>query len=201
MQKVYKTVKKVEQSILTELHYMKRAKYSLMNMTATDDYDLPVYAIEFDQSAKRIGTTIDLMPLVDVAVHPEYIEKYLAPLAGLWRKYRAIPGFSSEGRCLVQRRYAAWPWARESLSPYTLDGRLDDQEHGYTAIEAAVEYAKIWFDLLEKAEPVRDQAYKQEMLTRKKTLQKLYRDRDPGGEVMKKLFGDEKHHLFVSLAF
>jgi hypothetical protein len=32
-------------------------------------------------------------------------------------------------------------------------------------------------------------------------MQKVYRDRDPGGEVIKKIFGDEKHHLFVSIIF
>jgi hypothetical protein len=32
-------------------------------------------------------------------------------------------------------------------------------------------------------------------------MQKYYRDRDPGGEVLKKIFGEEKTHLFVSLIF
>jgi hypothetical protein len=32
-------------------------------------------------------------------------------------------------------------------------------------------------------------------------LQKYYRDLDPGGEVIKKLFGEEKMKLFVSLIF
>jgi hypothetical protein len=39
------------------------------------------------------------------------------------------------------------------------------------------------------------------MLSRKKTMQKYYRDLDPGGEVMKKIFGEGKHRLFVSLVF
>ena len=40
--------------------------------------------------------------------------------------------------------------------------------------------------MLEKAEPVKDPEYKKEMLKRKKTLQYYYRERDPGGEVLKK---------------
>jgi len=55
--------------------------------------------------------------------------------------------------------------------------------------------------MLSKAEPMRDIAYKQEVLKRKKTLQKIYRDRDPREEVIKKIFGEEKHLLFVSLIF
>jgi len=68
-------------------------------------------------------------------------------------------------------------------------------------VEACAGYARIWLDCLQKAEPLKDAAYKQEMLSRKRTLQKYYRDLDPGGEVIKKIFGEEKHKLFVSLAF
>ncbi len=55
--------------------------------------------------------------------------------------------------------------------------------------------------MMKKAEPIRDPVYKQEMLTRKRAMQKYYRDLDPGGEVIKKLFGEEKMKLFVSLIF
>ena len=63
---------KVEKITFGELHYMRRAIYSAINMTASDDYDLPIFSCEFDESAPRIGVTVDLMPLVDIAVHPEY---------------------------------------------------------------------------------------------------------------------------------
>jgi hypothetical protein len=192
---------KVEKITIGELHYMKRAKYCAMNMTASDDYDLPIFACEWDETAPRIGVTTDFMPVVDVTVHPEYREKYLAPLADLWRKYRTIPGFTSEGRCLVQRRYGPWPWARETLSPFCLDGRVEEKEDRYKVLEATVAYARVWLDLLKKSEPIKDLAYKEEMLKRKRTMQKYYRDRDPGGEVLKKIFGEEKTHLFVSLIF
>jgi hypothetical protein len=192
---------KIEKITFGELHYIRRAIYSAINMTASDDYDLPVFSVEFDESAPRIGVTVDLMPLVDIAVHPEYQEKYLAPLAGLWRKYRTIPGLTKEGRCLVQRRYAPWHWARESLSPFSLDGRIEEPEDRVKILAAIIDYARVWLDLLKKAEPIKDPAYKQEMLTRKRTLQKFYRDRDPGGEVIKKIFGEEKQRLFVSLIF
>jgi hypothetical protein len=192
---------KIEKITIGELHYMKRAKYCALNMTSSDDYDLPIFVCEWDEMAPRIGVTIDFMPVVDIAVHPEYREQYLNPLAGLWRKYRTIPGFTSGGRCLVQRRYGPWPWARETLSPYSLDGKVEEKEDRYTVLEATVEYAKVWLDLLNKAVPVKDLAYKEEMIRRKQTMQKYYRDRDPGGEVLKHIFGEEKTRLFVSLIF
>ena len=68
-------------------------------------------------------------------------------------------------------------------------------------MEAIVEYARVWLELLKKAEPIKGSEYKQEMLRRKKTMQRYYRDLDPGGEVIKKIFGDEKHRLFVGLVF
>lgn len=192
---------KIEKIVIGELHYMRRAKYCILSMTASDDYDLPVFACEFDESAPRLSITIDLMPMVDIVVHPQYREKYLDPLSDVWRKYRTIPGFTKEGRCLIQRRYASWPWARATLSPYPLDGKIEEPGDRYRTIEAIIEYARFWLDLLKKAEPVKDPDYKQEMLTRKRAMQKYYRDLDPGGEVIKKLFGEEKHKLFISLVF
>jgi hypothetical protein len=68
-------------------------------------------------------------------------------------------------------------------------------------MEAIVDYARVWLNLLKEAEPIKDPEYKQEMLKRKKTMQKYYRDLDPGGEVLKKIFGEDKYPLFVNLAF
>jgi hypothetical protein len=82
-----------------------------------------------------------------------------------------------------------------------LDGRVEEPEDRQTLVEAVVTYARLWLELLKAAEPIKDPAYKQEMLRRKHAMQKYYRDLDPGGEVMKKLFGEGKHHLFVSLVF
>jgi hypothetical protein len=192
---------KIEKITIGELGYLNRAKYCALNMTASDDYDLPVLACEFDEFATRLGITLDMMPLADITVHPEYREKYLDPLAPVWREFRTIPGLTKEGRCLVQRRYGPWPWARASLSPYPLDGNIEESDNRYKIVEAIVAYARLWLELLSKAEPMRDPGYKQEVLKRKKTLQKFYRDRDPGGEVIKKIFGEEKHLLFVSLIF
>ncbi len=184
-----------------ELHYMRRAKYCSLNMTVSDDYDLPIFACEFDESSKRLSITVDFMPVVDVGVYPEYREKYLDVLSDVWRKYRTLPGLTEEGRCLVQRRYGPWPWARESLSPYPIDGRIPNPEDRYTVIEVVVAYARTWLKLLEEAQPIPEGDYKQEMITRKRAMQKYYRDLDPGGEVLKKVVGDEMEKVIVSLIF
>jgi hypothetical protein len=190
---------KIEKITIGELHYMKRAKYCVLTMTASDDYDLPYFSCEWDETATRIGVTTDFMPVVDIAVHPKYCEKYLSPLADLWRKYRTIPGFTKEGRCLLQRRWERHPWARETLSPFCLDGKVEEKEDRYQVLLATIEYAKVWLDLLKKAEPIKDPDYKQEMLMRKRTMQKYYRDRDPGGEIIQKIFGEGNRTLFVSI--
>jgi len=192
---------KIEKIVIGELHYMNRANYCALNMTASDAYDIPIFACEFDESAPRLSITIDLMPLADIAVHHDYRKKYLDPLAAIWREYRDLPGFVQDGRCLIQRRYAPWPWARASLSPFPLDGKIEEPELRQKIIEAIVLYGRVWLDLVSAAEPVSDSAYKAEMLARKRALQQYYRERDPGGEVIKKLFGEERCKLFVSLVF
>ena len=141
---------KIDKIAYGELHYMRRAKYCSMNFTTSDDYDLPIFACEFDESAKRLSITIDFMPVVDIAVYPEYREKYLDPLADLWRRYRTLPGLTEEGRCLVQRRYAPWPWARESLSPYPVDGRVTETGDRCKVVEVVAAYAKTWLGLCKR---------------------------------------------------
>lgn len=193
---------KIDKIAFGELHYMNRAKYCSMNMTVSDDYDLPIFACEFDESAKRVSITIDFMPVVDMALYPEYRQKYLDPLADAWRNYRTIPGLTDEeGRCLVQRRYGPWPWARSSMSHFPVDGRISNNEDRFKVIEAVIYYAKTWIEIMKNAQPVKDEAYKKEMLTRKRAMQHYYRTLDPGGEVLKKIVGDEMEKLIVSLIF
>ncbi len=125
----------------------------------------------------------------------------MIPLNDAWREHRTLNGLTREGRCLVQRRYGPWPWARASLSPYPLDGNIEESENRYKILDAVTAYARIWLKMLEKAEPIKDPEYKEEMLKRKKTLQYYYRERDPGGEVLKKIFGEEHHRLYINLIF
>ncbi|MFC1591089.1 hypothetical protein ACFL43_01045 [Thermodesulfobacteriota bacterium] len=192
---------KIDKIAYGELHYMKRAKYCSLNLTCGDDYDLPVYACEYDETAKRVSITIDLMPLVDLGAHPQYREKYLDPLGGLWRKACAMEGLTENGRCVVQRRYGPWPWARASMSPYPIDGRLSNTEDRMNILEAVTGYARHWLELLEQAQPMPEGDYREEVLKRKRVMQKYYRDLDPGGEVLKKVVGDAREKVIVSLIF
>jgi len=112
-----------------------------------------------------------------------------------------LPGLTEDGRCLVERRYGPWPWARASMSHYPIDGRVYETEDRQQIVEAVIAYAKVWLGLLEKAEPIKDPEYQKEVETRRKAVQKYYRDLDPGGEVLKKIFGDEGEKLIVSLIF
>jgi len=57
---------KIEKIGYGELTYMKRAKYNSLNITAGDDYDVPIFACEFDETPKRISITIDFIPIVDI---------------------------------------------------------------------------------------------------------------------------------------
>ena len=192
---------KIEKLLIGELHYMKRAVYCSLAITANDDYDLPLLTCEYDQTAPRVTVAVDFMPAVDMSVHQEYREKYYSALAGLWRQYRAIEGLTKDGRCLLQRRYGHAPWARETLSCYLLDGKVEEEEARYQVIEAAVAYIRVWLDHWRKAEPVEDPVYKQEIVKRRKTIKEYYLAHSPGGEMLRKLFGKEKSHLIESLLF
>lgn len=192
---------KIEKLMIGELHYMKRAIYGSLAVTVTDEYDLPLFTCEFDQTAPRATIAVDFMPAVEMSIHQEYRERYYTPLAPLWRKYRAIEGLTKDGRCLLQRRYGHAPWARETLSCYCLDGKVEEEEARYQVLEAVVAYARVWLDHWRKAEPIDNPIYKQEILKRRKTIKQYYLAHSPGGEMLKKLFDKEKSHLIESLLF
>jgi hypothetical protein len=192
---------KIEKLMIGELHYMKRAIYGSLAITATGEYDLPLFTCEFDQTAPRATIAVDFMPAVEMSIHQEYRERYYTPLAPLWRKYRTIEGLTKDGRCLLQRRYGHAPWARETLSCYCLDGKVEEEAARYQVLEAVVAYARVWLDHWREAKPVDDPGYKQEIMKRRKTIKQYYLANSPGGEMLKKLFDAEKSHLIESLLF
>jgi hypothetical protein len=87
------------------------------------------------------------------------------------------------------------------MSHFPIDGRVYEVEDRKQIVLAVIDYVKLYLELLEKAEPIRDPEYQKEVETRRKAIQKYYRDLDPGGEVLKKIFGDEGEKLVVSLIF
>ena len=192
---------KIEKICIGELHYMKRAIYSSFSMTPTGDYDLPMFMVEFDQSPPWVSVTVDFFPVVDIAVYDDYRVKYLDPLEPLWNKYKEIPGITEGDRCLVGRRFAPWAWALTTLSPYVIDGKVRETEDRYRALEAAVEYARVWLKLCTIAEPIKETAYKEEVLVRRRQIRQYYEERDPGVEVSKKIFGEERAEMSMGLLF
>jgi hypothetical protein len=87
------------------------------------------------------------------------------------------------------------------MSHFPIDGRVNEIEDRKQIKDVVIAYTKIYLELLEKAEPIQDPEYQKEVETRRKAIQKYYRDLDPGGEVLKKIFGDEGEKLIVSLIF
>jgi len=196
---------KIDKICVGELHYMNRAIYNLLTIMPTGDYDLPYYYCEYNEFPEYVAITTDLMPLVDIVVYDEYRVKYLDPLESIWQSHKDLPGFTEEGRCFLQRRFGPWPWAKTTLSLYVLDGKIKLPDARRKALDASIEYAKTWLKLRGKAEPIKDPEYREEMLTRKRTLRKCYRNRDRDAdscrEVTNKLFGGEQFKLFMSLMF
>lgn len=52
------------------------------------------------------------------------------------------------------------------------------------SLECLVTYIRYWLEeIVAKAEPVADQAYKQQVKERKQKIREIYRRKDPGGAV------------------
>ena len=144
----------------------------------TDDYDFPALIIAWEESKKRLHIIIDLLPMADCVEYEWYREKYLDGLEPVYNEYKDLIGPNSTYR-----------WFRAMQGPYHIFDGPGEQRGRALACE--IEYIKEWVKVVKKAEPVKDEAYKQYVNKRKRIMQTQLRQRDPLGSVLMRTLGDE----------
>lgn len=143
-----------------------------------DDYDFPALVMAWEESKKRLHIIIDLMPMVDVVEYEWYREKYLDGIEPVFNEHKDLIGPPSTYR-----------WFRAQLGPYNIfDGPSGQRDK---ALQCEMAYIKYWAELVQKAEPVTDPAYKQYANRRKRIIQQQLRQRDPLGSVLIRTMGPE----------
>ena len=144
----------------------------------SDEYDFPALIIAWEESKKRLHIIIDLMPIVDCVEYEWYREKYLDVMEPVYNEYKDLIGPNSTYR-----------WFRAMQGPYHIfDGPGEKRDR---ALKCEVEYIKGWVELVRKAEPIKDEQYRQYVNKRKSIMQKQLRQRDPLGSVLIRTLGDE----------
>ena len=144
------------------------------------DYDFPVLGFTFACSSRFLIVVLDLHP---VSKDNKYMEKYIAPLKDISRKYAWIP--QAEGG-----RSELHDWAKIHDSGYSLY-RWCDPHYVPDVEEAFREYVKVFCACIKKAEPITDP----EMRLRRDTYIEKYREdyitKDPGSAPLQHYFGEK----------
>lgn len=160
-----------------------------------DEYDFPVFATTWDESAKHVHMIADFIPLTDLVMNEWYLEKYLDPFEPIYKQYLdlldAPPGNLS--------------WFRALSSPYVITGRPKADPERTTmkrALECMITFLKYWLDeIVAKAEPVTDPQYREQVKARKEKIKEIYRRKDPGGPYVTALLGKELAWKGLKLTF
>ena len=156
-----------------------------------DDYDFPILATTWDESEKHVHMISDFIPLTDLIMHEDYLEQYLDPFEPTFKKYTD----------LLEAPAGDLSWFRALSSPYVIIGRNKADPERKTmkrALNCLSKYVTYWLDeIVAKAEPITDLAYKEQVKAKKEKVRDIYRRQDPGGPVMVALFG--KEHAWKSL--
>ena len=143
-----------------------------------DDYDFPALIIAWEESKKRLHIIIDVMPIVDVVEYEWYREKYQDGIEPVYNEYKDLIGVNSTYR-----------WFRAMQGPYHIfDSPNEKRER---ALKCEMEYIKYWVELVRKAEPMKDEQYRQYVNRRKRIMMTQLRQRDPLGSVLMRTLGQE----------
>lgn len=159
-----------------------------------EDYDLPIYELDFIEGKYVIFFSTDLYPVDDIVLNPSYREKYLDALEPHWLKGMGI---------LTGETIQPVAALRAINSPYNLRGfampkyetRVDktlmpSDWARKDLIEVALGYLSVWLNGYTRAEKI-DEETKKRVRSRIKSIKGQWARYDTGIEVTKRAFGEE----------
>lgn len=163
-----------------------------ITIVPTDEYPLPLFTSEIVQAVNHLSLRADLIPLADLARDMEYLDKYMVPMEGIWKKYKDIEGIGRE-------RYL---WHMVMLSPFYTFGKVkyDIEDIEEKSLDITIDYLTLYTKLWAEAEKA-DPAYMESLNGRKRSILKTMMEKDPGEGPLKKALGAEKAHKILSLLF
>lgn len=184
-------VDKLDKIFLSYQDYMGQMVAIGCTIWPEDEYALPGFAADWNETPTHIYTNLDFKPLADCGCDLGYLKKYLDPLEPLWKKYKDTPGFEQH----------QWSWVRAMSSPYNIRRRarqeLDNREK---RSEMQIEYLKVYIELWKESTP-QNLDYMKVLNKKKKVMRESYKDRDPLRGAMIKSFGTEIAERILMIAF
>ncbi len=148
-------------------------------------YDLPILGIDFLSFGQvKNLVVLDFQPLFRDAI---YREKYIEPMRPLWEKYRDL------AQNLPMKFYDA----NQYFSRYLLFAKTDSNTVKERLFPAYQEYLSLYWQLLERAEPIEEPARIQKIIQAQKDYDQYSADRDPASGLFSSYFGHEWAERFL----
>ncbi|NEQ42798.1 MAG: 15,16-dihydrobiliverdin:ferredoxin oxidoreductase [Leptolyngbya sp. SIOISBB] len=148
-------------------------------------YDLPLLGIDFLSFGKVKNLVVmDFQPLFQ---DEAYLEKYITPLKALHDQY---PDLSQD---LEMKSYDA----NQYFSKYLLFAKTDAETVKTRVFEAFQDYLRLYFQLLEAAEPLTAPAEIQRVVQAQKDYDQYSAERDPASGLFSSYFGHDWSERFL----
>jgi 15,16-dihydrobiliverdin:ferredoxin oxidoreductase len=148
-------------------------------------YDLPLLGIDFlSFGKKKILVVLDFQPLFR---EPEYLEKYIEPVRIIRDKYNEL------AQDLPMKFYDA----NQYFSPYLLFAKTDTETVVNRLFPAYQEYIQLYWQLLEKAEPLTQPEAIERIVKAQKDYDQYSAERDPASGLFSSYFGHEWSEKFL----
>lgn len=157
------------------------------------EYDLPIFMFDWSETADGIFFACDFFPTDDPGRNRDYLENYLyRPLEEIYQDCSTIPGLKP----------SPLHWVRAISSPYMITGSVEKTPRRNVGrlFSCATGYLSAWLGLWETARPRDiDSPAMQAILKRRRVLNRLYRENDPGIGSINKFIGEEKGHKVLEV--
>jgi 15,16-dihydrobiliverdin:ferredoxin oxidoreductase len=149
------------------------------------DYDLPLLGIDFLAfGKKKILVVLDFQPLFR---DEDYLTKYIEPMRSIRDKY---PDLAQD---LPMKFYDA----NQYFSPYLLFAKTDADTVVNQLFPAYQEFIQLYWQLLEKAQPLTSAANQQRIIEAQKDYDQYSAERDPASGLFSSYFGQEWSEKFL----
>ncbi len=149
------------------------------------NYDLPLLGIDFLAfGKKKILVVLDLQPLFR---DREYLDKYIEPIRTIRDKYKEL------AQDLPMKFYDA----NQYFSPYLLFAKTDAETVVNRLLPAYQEYIQLYWQLLEKAEPLTQPEAIESIVKAQKDYDQYSAERDPASGLFSSYFGHEWSEKFL----
>ncbi len=183
---------KLEKIGISRMNFYGSMVADVLVITPGQNYDIPYYVMDWDESDEHIFFICDLMPSDDPGRNLQHLQSYLyEPLDDLYQIYSSIDGMKP----------SVFHWVRAIHSPYLVTGTVEKSGNNIDKLfQCAVDYFNAWLKIYKDAQSQNPKAnYMKLIHERRRMIRVLYKENDPGVGSLNKFLGDKMADVALSI--